>query len=110
MHSFIGGDSAAGLRSVVKQHHTENYSICEQLAALGSAQPGSASPGPERDPCCGLVWQNRAGTGPPLVGQGVTEGCTSLCAGGGVSSIMTHCEEHSLGPFPHLLLYVRIRT
>lgn len=57
MHSFIGRDSAAGLRSVVKQHQTENYSICEQLAALGSAQPGSASPGPERDPCCGLVWQ-----------------------------------------------------
>lgn len=76
----------------------------------GLALCGCASRGPERAPCCGLVWQrNRAGTGLSRVSQGVTEGCCiSLCAG--CCSIITHCTEQSLGPFPHLLLCVRLRT
>lgn len=105
MRSFIDGDSAAGLRSVVKQQQTENYGVCEQLAGLGTALLAEAPRETRVVVCFGSgraaehSWHRAA-----------TEGCTSLCAGGGVSSVITHCAEHSLGPFPHLLPYARVRT
>lgn len=59
---------------------------------------------------CVVVWfgsRNRAGAGLSRVIQGVTEGCISLCAG--CCSVITQGAEQQRAPFPHLLLYVRLR-
>lgn len=103
--SVIDRDSAAGLRSVVKQHQTENYGVCEQLAELGSALLAEA---PKGIPV--VVWfGSRIELAPGHHGSAkALPRAASLCVG--CCSVITHCTEYSLGPFTHLLLYVRLRA